>query len=149
MNLKQYIRSENTKTLKPNGELLILILLIITLIVVILCHCSFNNNVALAAEQRTLVLTWDKYVAPSGIGIRIFKSLTPGIYNFGKEYAVADVPADINEATICVDLNAYNFVAVAYRLLDPNNVSEPSNEFLAPPGAPNIKKKNLFGGCGL
>ena len=108
---------------------------------------------AFAEEQRTLILTWDQYQDPDGIGIRLYQSKISGEYNFDKEYAVADVSADVNEVTICIDLDTYNFVAMAYRADDPNRVSGPSNELVVPdafpPAAPSIKKKSLFGGCGL
>jgi len=123
-------------------------LLYITIIIFFLWAISIAFC-AFAADQRTLILTWDQYKNPSGIGIRIYQSAEPGKYNFSKEYAVADVSADVNEVSICIDLDTYNFVATAYRSEDSNNVSEPSNEIFVPPGPPSIKKKRLLGGCGL
>ena len=123
-------------------------LLYIVIIILFLLLISIAVSV-FAAEQRTLILTWDEYKNPSGIGIRIYQSAEPGKYNFSKEYAVADVSGDVNEVSICIDLDTYNFVATAYRAEDPNNISEPSNELFVPPGSPNIKKKSLLGGCGL
>lgn len=128
---------------------ILLYLLLATLFVWVACiaHSAF------AEEDRTLILTWDEYQDPSGIGIRIYQSAIPGQYNFSKDYAVADVSGDVNEVSICINLDTYKFVAVAYRADDPNITSGVSNEVIAkdafPPAAPNIKKKSLFGGCGL
>ena len=123
--------------------------LIILLFTWIMCF----GFIACAEEQRTLIVTWDQYENPEGIGIRLYQSQEPGIYNFSKDYAVADISADINEVTICIDLDTYNFVAKAYRRDDPSIVSDTSNELIIPdafpPSAPNIKKKSLLGGCGL
>ena len=139
------------KSKRGDSRKLEYLLYILLAILVLWVGCIAVN--AFAADQRTLILTWDQYQDPEGIGIRLYQSKISGEYNFDKKYAVADVSADVNEITICIDLDTYNFVAMAYRADDPNRVSGPSNELVVPdafpPVAPNIKKKSLLGGCGL
>lgn len=123
--------------------------LIIILFILVVCFAV----ITCAEENRTLIVTWDQYENPEGIGIRLYQSREPGKYNFSKEHAIADVSADINEITICIDLDTYNFVGIAYKRDNSSIVSSPSNEITIPnafpPASPKIKKKSLLEGCGL
>lgn len=120
---------------------------VIILIIILFLWLVFIG-ISAFAQERTLILTWDEYTDPTGIGIRIYQTTEKGIYNFGKDYAIADVSSDVNEVSICINLDTLYFVATAYNT---DIESEPSNEIevLGSPDSPKIEKKSLFKGCGL
>ena len=90
--------------------------------------------------DSTVIFEWDKNLEPDLAGYRLYQSTQSGVYTFGKDHAIKEIPAGTETVTITIPDGTYFWVMTAYDT--GGQESGPSNEltkaFDSAPGCPKV-----------